>query len=88
MFCIHFTYICSGYTATIKYMTSTAFWHQNSNQHILLHMQAIKEAGERGKDELHARMLLYLSPSAARAQDPSFIQVCLWQRCATRHCIR
>ena len=48
-------------------------------------MQAIKEAGE-SKDELHARMLLYMSPSAARAQDPAFIQVCFGQTCSTPHC--
>ena len=38
-------------------------------------MQAIKEAGESGEDELQRRMMMFISPSAARAQDPSFIQV-------------
>ena len=38
-------------------------------------MQAIREAEERGEDELQRRMILFMSPSAARAQDPSFIQV-------------
>ncbi len=60
-------------------------WHQRRDQKVVLCMQAIKEAGE-SKDELHARMLLYMSPSAARAQDPSFIQVCFGQRCSTPHC--
>ena len=37
-------------------------------------MQAIKDAAE-PKDELQARILLCMSPYAARAKDPSFIQV-------------
>lgn len=40
-----------------------------------LALQAIKEAGEQGRDELQTRMMLFMSPSAAQAQDPSFIQV-------------
>ena len=40
-------------------------------------VQAIRDAEEAKKENGHGRMFLFMSQSAAQAEDPAFIQVCV-----------
>ena len=42
---------------------------------MLSHVQAIRDAEEAKKENGHGRMFLFMSQSAAQAEDPAFIQV-------------